>query len=75
MRAELPHFYCAPARARSGADSFLTSGNFWGVLAYPFMTPDIDGTALKTGYINSFRITFQKQVAPTTLAPFNLDDV
>jgi hypothetical protein len=37
--------------------------------------PDVNGTTLKTGYIDSFGITFQKQVAATTLAPFELDDV
>jgi hypothetical protein len=37
--------------------------------------PDVNGTTLKTGYIDSFRITFQKQVAATTLASFELDDV
>lgn len=37
--------------------------------------PDVNGTTLKTGYIDSFGITFQKKVTATTLAPFELDDV
>jgi len=40
-----------------------------------YQAPDIDGTALEAGYIDSFGITFQKQVTATTLAPLELNNM
>jgi len=47
----------------------------FGFLDCLYQAPDIDGAALETGYVESFGVTFQKQVTTTTLAPFEFHNM
>jgi hypothetical protein len=54
---------------------FSRNRYFFNLFSFFLKALDIDSTTLETGDINPVRIALQEQVPPTTLAPFELNDI